>query len=40
MPSTSSVGDVPSSQPKVQMNTKTWDPIIGLIFIGGEMHES
>jgi len=40
MPSTSNVGDVPSSQPKVQMIVKTWDLRIDPTIIGGEMHET
>jgi hypothetical protein len=40
MPLTSSVRDVPSSQPKVQVTAKTWDPRIGPILIGGEVHET
>jgi hypothetical protein len=37
MPSTLNVGDVPSSQPKVQVIV---DPRIGPIVIGGEVHET
>jgi len=37
---TSNVGDSPSSQPKVHVITKTWDPGIGLTIIGGEVHEA
>jgi hypothetical protein len=40
MPSTSGVRDVPSSQPKVHVITKTWDLGIGSIFIGSEVHET
>ncbi len=40
MPSTFSVGDVPSSQPKVQLIAKTWDLGIGPIVIRGEVHET
>jgi hypothetical protein len=40
MPSTSGVGDNPSSQPKVQLTTKTWDSKIGPTIIGGEVHET
>jgi hypothetical protein len=31
------VGDVSSSQPKVQENIESWDPDIGLAIIGDEM---
>jgi hypothetical protein len=40
MPSTSGVRDVPSSQPKVHVITKTWDLGIGPIFIGSKVHET
>jgi hypothetical protein len=40
MPSTSSVGDVPSSQPKVQVIVETWDPRIGPTVTRGEVHET
>jgi hypothetical protein len=40
MPSTLSVGDVPSSQPKVQVIAKTWDLKIGPTIIRGEVHEA
>ncbi len=40
VPSTLGVGDVPSSQPKVHVITKTWDLKIGPIITRGEMHEA
>jgi hypothetical protein len=40
MPSTLGAGDVPSSQPKVQVTAKTWDPWINPVVIGGEVHET
>jgi hypothetical protein len=33
------VGDVPSSQPKVQVTEETWEPDIGPIVIGDEVHD-
>jgi hypothetical protein len=40
MLSTLGVGDVPSSQSKVQMTTKIWDLRIGTTIIRGEVHEA
>ncbi len=40
MPSTSGVGDVPSSQPKVQVTIETWDARIDLAITRGETHET
>ncbi len=40
MPSTLSVRDVPSSQPKVHVTTETWDLGIGPTFMGDEVHEA
>jgi hypothetical protein len=40
MPLISNAWDVPSSQSKVQVTAKTWDPRIGPIVIGGEVHET
>ncbi len=40
MPSTSNVGDDPSSQPKVHVITKTWEARINLMVIGGEVHDA
>jgi hypothetical protein len=37
MPLTSNVGDVPSSQPKVQVTTKTWDLRISSIVTRNEV---
>jgi hypothetical protein len=39
MPSTSGVGGVPSSQPKIHVIAETWDPIIGPTIIKGEVHD-
>ncbi len=40
MPPTSSVGDVPAFEPKVQVTAKAWDPRISLAVTKGEMHEA
>jgi hypothetical protein len=40
MPSTLGVGDVPSSQLKVHVITKTWDPRIDLAVTRGEVHKT
>jgi len=40
MPSTFGARDVPSSQPKVHVITKTWDPKIDPRITRGEVHEA
>jgi hypothetical protein len=40
MPSSLGVGDDPSSQPKVHVIAKTWEARIGLMVIGGEVHDA
>jgi hypothetical protein len=40
MPSTLGVGNDPSSQPKVHVIMKTWEARIGLMVIGGEVHDA
>jgi hypothetical protein len=40
MPSTLGVKDVPSSQPKVQVITKTWEPKISPLIVRGEVHDA
>jgi capsular polysaccharide biosynthesis protein len=40
MPLTLNAGDVPSSQPKVQVTTKHGTQRIGLIVTEGEVHEA
>jgi hypothetical protein len=40
MPSTLGVRAIPSSQPKVQVITKTWDPRIGPTITRGGVHET
>jgi hypothetical protein len=40
MPLTFGVEDVPSSQLEVQMTTKTWEPKINPLIIGGEVHDA
>ncbi len=40
MASTLGVGDDPPPQPKVHVITKTWEAWIGLMVIGGEVHDA